>query len=89
MTTSFFKSAAGPTESDRPNQLEGEFKTDLHDSLAARADERIAGREVWRQAKKNTIRKLWMVSRGDSLGCTQNAGPATCYTLLIRCTRSK
>src|SRR5580692_4642386 len=51
MTFGFFKSAAGSTKSDRPSQLEGEFQYDLHHALAARADERIAGREVRRQER--------------------------------------
>jgi hypothetical protein len=51
ITFDFFKSVAGAREislSHRPTQLEREFQSDLHDSLAARAGERIAGREVRR-----------------------------------------
>src|SRR5882762_2960950 len=34
--------------SHRPNQLEGEFQTDLHYALASRANEWIAGNEIRR-----------------------------------------
>jgi hypothetical protein len=54
MTFGFSKSVAGAMgyfPSHRPNRLEGEFQTNLHNPLAAGADERIAGREVRRQER--------------------------------------
>jgi hypothetical protein len=44
--------ARADSPSHRQNQLEGEFQPELHHALASRADQRIARREVRRQARK-------------------------------------
>jgi hypothetical protein len=52
MTFGLCKSRAGAREcspSDRPSRLEADLQPDLHDPLASRANERIAGREIRRQ----------------------------------------
>src|SRR5580700_5022111 len=54
MNLCFSKPAAGAVVHPLPHppdQLEGEFQSDLHHALAAGTDERIAGREVRRQER--------------------------------------
>src|SRR5579863_7696734 len=69
MTFGFSKPVAGPTESDRPNRLEGDLQSDLYDPLASRADKRIARGKVVRHARKaERAARLELVTTVDEAG---------------------
>ena len=75
MTFGFSKSAAGPTEPDRPNRLEGEFQSELHGPVFTRTNERIAGREVRSQARiAERAASLEFISRFDGTRGAKRVG---------------